>query len=98
MRYFDTNILVHYFVDYDLGKYLESRKLVQESTENDTFYLTLLCVQETGYAMAKLKQPLADINRAVKHMLANDPIGYEVAEFKRACKSAQRLGFNNIND
>ncbi len=98
MRYFDTNILVHYFVDYDLGKYRESRELVREAVFNDTFHLSLLCVQETGFAMSKLKQTLSDINRAVEQMLANNPVGYQKADFDRACELAQTLGFNNIND
>jgi len=98
MKYFDANVLVHYFVNFDVEKYTESKWLVNDSINNGTFYLTLLCVQETTFAMAKLQQPLADINQAVKMMLSYNPIGYELPDINRGCELAQYLGFKNIND
>lgn len=98
MIYFDTDVLVHYFVNYDPAKHQQARQVVQQAVLDKTFYISLLCIQETSFAMTKLQQPLADINAAVSQLLLTNPIGYDLANFRRASEIAQHIGFKNIND
>lgn len=98
MIYFDANVLVHYFVDYEPAKHQQAKQLIQQSVNERTFYVTLLGVQETAFAMAKLQQSLANINRAVDQLLLTNPVGYDSFHFQRAVQLAQHLGFKNIND
>ena len=72
--------------------------MVRRAADERTFCITLLCVQETAFALAKLQQSLTDINRAVNQLLLTSPVGYETPHFHRAVQIAQHLGFKNIND
>ncbi|WP_080057870.1 type II toxin-antitoxin system VapC family toxin [Spirosoma aerolatum] len=96
--YFDTDVLVHYFVNYDPAKHQQARQVVQQAVLDRTFCISLLCVQETSFAMTKLQQPLVDINAAVSQLLLTNPTGYDLANFRRASEIAQHIGFKNIND
>lgn len=96
--YFDANVLVHYFVAYEAIKHQQAQELVRQAVNDRTFYVTLLGIQETAFTMAKLQQPLAEINRAVNQLLLTLPGSYETVHFYRAMQIAQHLGFQNIND
>ena len=98
MIYFDTDVLVHYFVSYDPAKHPQARQVVQQAVDEKTFYVSLLCIQELSFAMTKLQQSLPDINQAVSQLLLTNPISYNLANFRRASEIAQHIGFKNIND
>lgn len=98
MRYFDSDVLVHYFVNYEPIKHQQAQKLVKEAVDEGLFYISLLSVQETTFAMAKLREPLFEINEAFKQLLLTKPVAYEIIDFQRASQLAQHLGFQNIND
>ena len=71
---------------------------MQQAVDEKTFYVSLLCIQELSFAMTKLQQSLPDINQAVSQLLLTNPIGYNMANFRRASEIAQHIGFKNIND
>ncbi len=98
MRYFDADVLVHYFVGYESVKHQQALELVKEAVEQKTFYVSLLAVQETIFVMSKLREPLAEINAALKQLLQTKPVGYHITDFQRAAQLAQQIGFQNIND
>jgi predicted nucleic acid-binding protein len=98
MVYFDTDVLVHYFVAYDPIKHMQAGQLIQQATHNQTFFLSLLSLQELVFVMAKLKQPLQNINRVTGQLLMAGPAPYDSAHFARATQLSQQIGFQNIND
>lgn len=98
MRYFDSDVLVHYFVNYEPIKHQQAQKLVKEAVDEGLFYISLLSVQEITFAMAKLREPLFEINEAFKQLLLTKPVAYEISDFQRASQLTQHLGFQNIND
>lgn len=98
MIYFDSNVLVHYFTTYEPAKHVEAKQLVEQAVVDRAFYITMLCVQETAFALAKLQQPLPEINLAVNQLLLTASVGYQRHHFQRASQLAQHLGFQNIND
>ncbi|WP_338872093.1 PIN domain-containing protein [Spirosoma sp. SC4-14] len=98
MIYFDTDVLIHYFVAYDLTKHQQAQRLVSQALNDSVFYVSLLSVQETTYVMAKLKQTNQSIQEAVDIMLATSPVNYDMSMFRRASNLAFDLGFLNIND
>lgn len=98
MTYYDTDVLIHYFVNYEATKHLQAKQLVRQAVDNETFYCSLLCVQETSFVMTKLQQSLENINQAVNQLLLTTPMGYDLSSFRRAAVLAQHIGFKNIND
>jgi predicted nucleic acid-binding protein len=98
MRYFDSDVLVHYFVNYEPVKHQQAQKLLKQAVDEGLFYISLLSVQETTFAMAKLRQPLLEINEAFKQLLLTKPVAYEISDFQQASQLPQHLGFQNIND
>ena len=98
MTYYDTDVLIHYFVNYEATKHLQAKQLVKQAVDDKTFYCSLLCVQETSFVMTKLQQSLENINQAVNQLLLTAPVGYDLPSFRRAFAMAQQIGFKNIND
>jgi predicted nucleic acid-binding protein len=98
MVYFDTDVLVHYFVAYDHTKHQQASQLAGQAIHNHTFFISLLSLQELVFVMAKLKQPLPHINQITGQLLATGPVPYDAAHFSRASHLAQQVGFQNIND
>lgn len=98
MIYFDTDVLVHYFIVQDAAKHQQATQLVRQATADDVFYVSLLSIQETSFVLAKLKQSLATVRYAVDVLLNSGTDNYTVEEFRRAVELANGIGFKNIND
>ncbi len=98
MIYFDTDVLVHYFMVQDAAKHQQASQLVRQATADGVFYVSLLSAQETAFVLAKLKQPPATIRYAVDVLLNSGTDNYTSDEFRRAVELANRIGFKNIND
>jgi predicted nucleic acid-binding protein len=98
MIYFDTDVLVHYFMVQDAAKHQQATQLVRQATALGIFYVSLLSAQETAFVLAKLKQPPSTIQYAVDVLLSSGTDNYTRDEFRRAVELASRIGFKNIND
>lgn len=98
MVYFDTDVLIHYFVAYEPVKHQQASQLVRQAIQDHTFFISLLSLQETVFVMAKLKQPLLNINQIAGQLLATGPVPYDSVHFSRASHLARQVGFQNIND
>ena len=98
MIYFDTDVLVNSFVDQDLKKQNLAKKLYEETTYRETFLVSFLCLQETGFVLNKLAKNSEDIERILNSPILYNPVGYGATHFKRAIELARKIGFQNIND
>ncbi len=98
MIYFDTDVLIHILLPQDPVKHEDANQLYWESTEKKELFISLLCLQETGFVLQKLAQQHDAIERMLTSLMYYQPITYEIRHFKRAIELARKIGFQNIND
>ncbi len=98
MIYFDTDVLINMLVIQDLEKYKHASELYQGTTDQETYFILLLCLQETGFVLNKLDQKVQDIEKMLASLMLHQPVRYETPHFKRAIEIACKVGFQNIND
>ena len=98
MIYFDTDVIVHYFIKQDLTKHNQAIQLFQQAFESDEFLCSLLCLQELTFVFSKLNVPTTDIDAMTNKLLLSSPVIYGVGQFQRAKILASKIGFHNIND
>jgi predicted nucleic acid-binding protein len=97
MIYFDSDVLIHYFIEQDTFKSNQSIALYQNATKLNMFACSLLSLQETAYVLSRLKVGSTDIS-AMMDSLISETVAYEVSHFQRATELAKKVGFQNIND
>jgi predicted nucleic acid-binding protein len=97
MIYFDSDVLIHYFIEQDSVKNKQSIGLYDHATSLNLFTCSLLSLQETAYVLSRLKVQSTDIE-IMLDSLTSETVGYEVSHFKRAVELAKKVGFQNIND
>jgi predicted nucleic acid-binding protein len=98
MIYFDTDVLIHILLPQDLAKHEFANRLYWKSTEKKELFVSLLCLQETGFVLQKLAQQPEAIERMLASLMHYQPVAYEIRHFKRAIALARKIGFQNIND
>ena len=98
MRYFDTDVLVHYLVHQETEKHLQANELYVNSAAEKTFFITLLSLQELTFALAKLKVEKADIEDAIAKWHSPKLRDYSPSIFSRASELSRQIGFRHIND
>jgi predicted nucleic acid-binding protein len=98
MIYFDTDVLIHYLVEQDSAKHLQAIQLFEQTSENGLFFLSLLCLEEAAFVLAKLKVDASAIDTMVDRLLPYATVGYNRNQFLRAKELAGKVGFHNMND
>ncbi|GGC07172.1 type II toxin-antitoxin system VapC family toxin [Dyadobacter sediminis] len=98
MIYFDTDVIIHYFIKQDLNKHNLAIKLFREAFQSNQFFCSLLCLQEASFVFSKLNMPNSDIDVMTNKLLISSPVTFDVGQFKRAKVLANEIGFHNIND
>lgn len=98
MIYFDTDVLVHYFVGYKPVQHTESKGHIERAMQSGLFYVSQLSMQELAHAMGKLNQPAPLVEEAISILKSTTPINYDLSHFDRAMQLAAFTGFSSIND
>ncbi len=98
MTYFDTDVLVHYFVGYASVQHEQSKKVIERAMIDGLFYVSQLSMQELAHTMGKFNQPTPLIEEAISILKGVSPINYDLTHFERAMQLATRTGFSSIND
>lgn len=98
MIYFDADVLIHLLISQDILKHKQAINLYQSATEKNTFFISLLCLQETAFVLYKLGQKADDIEIMLHNFLSFKPVPYQVPELIRAIDLAKLIGFKNTND
>ena len=98
MTYFDTDVLVHYFVAYTPFQHGQSKAIVEQAMSDGVFYVSQLSMQELAHTMGKFNQPAPLVEEAMSVLSATSPINYDLSHFERAMQLAAMTGFSSIND
>lgn len=98
MNYIDTDVLIHSIINQNPDLHLKINDIIEEMAVNNTFLISLLTIQETGFVLAKLDQPQSLIISKMRVLLDAMPVKYGNAEFNRALELAEAIGFKDFND
>ncbi len=98
MIYFDSDILVNYFVIQDPQKHLQSVELCQKAISTGNFFCSLLLLQETSYVLSRLNVEPDRIEKMMKNTLPYLTKSYAIHHFERGITLAKLIGFQHIND
>lgn len=98
MTYFDTDVLIHFFYNQDETKHIDSIKLIEKCMSDNTFSVSWLSIQETGFVLSKLKQSNQFITSKLNDLITFSPLIYSKATFIRAIELADQIGFSDFND
>ena len=98
MTYFDTDVLVNFVYNQDTGKHLESISLVEKFMVDESFSISWLSIQETGFVLAKLKQSDDFITQKLYDLMTFSPLNYDILIFNRGIELANHIGFRDFND
>ncbi|QDK78169.1 PIN domain-containing protein [Spirosoma sp. KCTC 42546] len=98
MIYFDTDVLVHYFVAYAPVQHQQSKVIVGQAMTDGQFYVSQLSMQELAHTMGKFNQPAPLVEEAMNILRSISPVNYNLSHFERAMQLATRTGFSSIND
>ncbi len=98
MTYFDSDVLVNYYVAQDPQKHVEAVQLYKETTASGSFCCSLLALQETSFVLSRLNVSLRKIEEMLRANFPYLTTTYEVSHFNRAIEIARKVGFQHIND
>ena len=98
MIYFDSDVLVHYFIGYAPAQHAQAKEYVEEALANGLFYVSQLSMQELAFTMGKFEKPVPLIEEAMNVLRGVAPINYDLLHFERAMQLAAFTGFSSIND
>ena len=98
MNYFDTDVLIHSLVNQNPSLHFKVNDLIEEAVKSNKFLISWLSIQETGFVLAKLDQPVAFISSKLDTLISSLPVEYGLAEFTRAMELAKIIGFKDFND
>lgn len=98
MNYIDTDVLIHSIINQNSNLHLKINDIIEEMAINNTFLISLLTIQETGFVLAKLDQPQPFISSKMQVLLNAMPVQYGNVEFNRALELAEKIGFKDFND
>lgn len=98
MNYLDTDILIHSLVNQNSNLHLKINDLMEEMIVKNTFLISWLSIQEVGFVLAKLSQPVGFISSKLRVLMSSLPCEYRGTEFARAVELAEIIGFKDFND
>ncbi|MFC5410739.1 type II toxin-antitoxin system VapC family toxin [Larkinella bovis] len=98
MKYFDTDVIINAVVEQDIVKHQEAKELVFNALNDNTFIISTLVIQETGYALARIGLPVEEIERNLAFFSSLNVCLVEHAALNRGIELASLVGFKNMND
>ncbi|MFI5139916.1 MAG: type II toxin-antitoxin system VapC family toxin [Sphingobacteriales bacterium] len=98
MDYFDTDVIIHSLVNQNPNLHLKVNDLIEEVVKTNRFLISWLSIQEIGFVLAKLDQPVSFISLKLGDLIYSSPVEYGLIEFTRAVEIAKVIGFKDFND
>jgi len=96
--YFDTDVLIHLLISQEPDKAELAYPLYKAATDDNRFFVSLLCLQEVAYVLHRLGQQPDNIERMLNTFLPSEPVSYDLSQMMRGIQLAKSIGFQNISD
>ncbi len=99
MIYFDSDVLINYFIEQDVRKNKQAIELYQVAASNKVFFCSVLSLMETSYVLSKVDGIGSDeITDMVRSIFSSATANCRTSHFNRAISLARKVGFRHIND
>jgi predicted nucleic acid-binding protein len=98
MIYFDTDVLVNFFVQQENAKHQLAGKLIEQATNNGLFFISTHSLNELVFVLAKLRLTREDIIQKVSGLYVSEPVSVTLDHFKRAVEIAYKVSFYHGSD
>lgn len=98
MIYFDTDVLVNFYVEQDEAKHETARQLMEQATNSGLFFISTLSLNELVFALAKCRLTRDEIMEKVSGLYVSEPVSVTLAHFKRATEIAYKVSFHHGSD
>jgi predicted nucleic acid-binding protein len=98
MNYIDTDVLIHALINQNSNLHLKVNDMMEEMITKQTFLISFLSIQEVGFVLAKLDQPVSFITLKLNSLISSSPVQSNLAAFNRAMELASKIGFKDFND
>lgn len=98
MDYIDTDVLIHALVNQNRELHLKVTNMIDEMIGNNRFFISWLNIQEVGFVLSKLDQPVPFITSKLNNLISSLPASYGNPEFIRAIGLAEMIGYKDFND
>jgi predicted nucleic acid-binding protein len=98
VKYFDTDVIINAVIEQDPVKHQEAKDLVFNALNDNTFIISTLVIQETGYALARIGLPVEEIERNLAFFSSLNVCLVEHTSLNRGIELGRLIGFKNMND
>lgn len=98
MDYIDTDVLIHALVNQNRELHLKVTGMISEMIDRNRFFISWLTIQEVGFVLSKLDQPIPFITSKLNALISSVPASYGNPEFSRAMALAEIIGYKDFND
>ncbi len=98
MIYFDTDVLVNFFVEQSREKHDLAGRIYENASKKGSVFMSFLVLQELSFVLAKLNMPMSEVRDNVNALALLKPYSYQTGEYYRAVNLAERVGFQHFND
>jgi predicted nucleic acid-binding protein len=98
VKYFDTDVIINTVIEQDPVKHQEAKELIFNALNDNTFIISTLVIQETGYALARIGLPAEEIEKNLAFFSSLNVCLVEHASLNRGVELGSLIGFKNMND
>lgn len=100
MIYFDTDVLVNFFVKQEKAEHLHpiAIQAMEEATTKGLFFIAIHSLNELGFALAKCGESRDSITSYVSSLYDANPVSVTLDHLKRATKIAYKVSFHHTSD
>lgn len=98
MIYFDTDVLVNYFVEQNPQSNRKAIEYYQRATGSGLVFCSMLSLMETSYVLSRLGASSDEIGMMIQSLYTGQNVSFEMPHFLRAVELARQVGFQNISD
>lgn len=97
MIYFDTDVLVNYFIEQNPRSSRKAMEYYRQATESGLVFCSMLSLLETSFVLSKLGASPAENEAMIQSLYDGKNVPFEMQHFLRAQELAKYVGFHNIS-
>jgi len=100
MIYIDTDVLVNFFVVQQKAPHLHliAREAMEQVTDRGLFFISILSLNELGFALAKCGENRDVITEYVSSLYVAEPASITLDHLRRATQIAYKVSFHHTSD
>ena len=98
MIYFDTDVLVNFYINQEQNKHNLAKQLIEQATNQGLFLISIHSLNELAFVLAKCRLNRDEIRANVQALYGANPVTATMNHFKRATELAYQISFHHSSD